>query len=44
MTDYHFLGPAIVGVICGLVGLIGIIIYHKKGGYYKDNKDMIVKL
>lgn len=44
MTDYHFLGPAIVGVVCGFVGLIGIVIYHKKGGYHKENKDMIVKL
>ena len=44
MTQYHFLGPALVGIICGIIGLIGIGIYMKKGGYYKNNKDMIVKL
>ena len=44
MTDYNFFGPALVGIICGIVGLIGASIYMKKGGYHKDNKDMIVKL
>ncbi|MED7789218.1 MFS transporter [Francisella sp. 19X1-34] len=44
LTQYHFLGPAIVGIVCGLVGLLGICIYLKKGGYHKNNKDMIVKL
>ncbi|API87027.1 MFS transporter [Francisella uliginis] len=44
LTQYHFLGPAIVGMVCGLVGLLGVFIYLKKGGYHKNNKDMVVKL
>lgn len=44
MTAYSFLGPALVGIVCGIIGLIGVFIYYKKGGYYKNNKDMIVKL
>jgi MFS family permease len=44
MTAYHFLGPALVGIVCGIFGLVGVFIYLKKGGYYKNNKDMIVKL
>jgi MFS family permease len=44
MTDYNFFGPALVGIVCGAVGLVGVAIYMKKGGYHKDNKDMIVKL
>ncbi|AIT08926.1 MFS transporter [Candidatus Francisella endociliophora] len=44
MTEYNFLGPALVGIVCGCFGLIGVFTYFKKGGYYKNNKDMIVKL
>ena len=44
MTDYNFFGPALVGIVCGAVGLVGVAIYMKKGGYHKDNNDMIVKL
>jgi MHS family proline/betaine transporter-like MFS transporter len=43
-TNYYFLGPAIVGLICGIIGLLGVIIYYKKGGYYKSNSNLIVKL
>ena len=43
-TGFHFLGPALVGVVCGVIGLVGVAIYHKKGGYYKDNENLIVKL
>ncbi|GAB4225716.1 MAG: MFS transporter [Francisella sp.] len=43
-TQYYFLGPSIVGIICGTVGLLGIFLYFKKGGYHKYNKDMKVKL
>ena len=44
MTKYHYLGPSLVGVICGVIGLIGVSLYNKKGGYHKYNKDLIVKL
>ncbi|QIV94017.1 MFS transporter [Allofrancisella frigidaquae] len=43
-TKYHFLGPSIVGLVCGVIGLVGVFIYFKKGGYYKYNKDIVVKL
>ena len=45
MTNYDFLGPALVGIVCGLVGLLGVFIYLKiENGYHKNNKDMIVEL
>ncbi|WP_044247645.1 MFS transporter [Francisella hispaniensis] len=44
MTAYNFLGPAIVGIVCGVIGLLGMFIYLRKGGYHKNNKQMIVKL
>jgi len=43
-TKYYFLGPAIVGGVCGMVGLLGVLIYYKKGGYHKSNPNLIVKL
>lgn len=44
MTAYNFLGPSIVGIVCGVIGLLGVYVYSKRGGYHKNNKDMIVKL
>lgn len=44
MTAYNFLGPSIVGIVCGVIGLIGVYVYSKRGVYHKNNKDMIVKL
>ena len=44
VTEYKFLGPSLMGVICSIIGLIGLFIYFKKGGFYKENKSVIVKL
>ena len=44
VTEYKFLGPSLMGVICSIIGLIGVFIYFKKGGFYKENKSVIVKL
>ncbi|XSZ47473.1 hypothetical protein ACP8HZ_02180 [Francisella noatunensis] len=44
MTAYNFLGPSIVGIVCGVIGLIGVYVYSKRGVYHKNNKYMIVKL
>ena len=44
VTKYKFLGPSLVGIVCGVIALIGVFIYFKKGGFYKENKGVIVKL
>ena len=43
-TDSAYMGPGFVGLLCGLIGLIGILIYAKKGGYYKKINSIDVKL
>ncbi|MDE4947016.1 MFS transporter, partial [Francisella tularensis subsp. holarctica] len=35
MTANNFLGPAIVGIVCGVLGLLVMFIYLRKGGYHK---------